>query len=98
MNIGHHACDSISTSVLRQWWLSTSYDKERNVLGVTFYDQGMGISATLRWHQAFAQIKHLFYRMSDAEKIEAAMELGKTSTGLVKRGKGLRNLKEFAKA
>ena len=63
-----------------------------------FYDQGDGIPKTLPRAVFFEFMKDLFNSWSDSEKIQAAMEVGRTSSGKAERGKGLQNLVEFAKA
>ena len=65
---------------------------------MTFYDKGLDIPTTLPAHEFYEKIRMIFHAWSDSNKIEAAMEIGRTSSGLEERGKGLQNLIEFAKA
>ena len=97
-NVGHHAYPSIVVNSRKQWWVSASYNRQSRELFVMFYDQGAGIPVTLptQWH-SFEHLREIFGRLNDSQKIEAAMKYGRSSTKLVERGKGLRNLVEFAK-
>jgi len=99
-NVGQHAYRrNFGDDSKKQWWLSASYDSLKRELVVMFYDQGKGIPNTLRTNWAsFELVKKLFRYWKDSEKIAAAMEYGRTSTGRSERGKGLQNLLEFAKA
>jgi hypothetical protein len=99
-NVGQHAypLDPFDISK-KQWWLSASYKPVDQELVVMFYDQGRGIPNTLpmKW-ASFELVKRLFSSWTDSQKIEAAMEYGRTATKRSERGKGLQNLIEFAKA
>jgi hypothetical protein len=94
-NVGQHAYPDPSPYTVRQWWVSASYDKEERRLWVMFYDQGAGIPATLPTSDIYEAMKEYFNQWKDSEKIKAAMEIGRTSTNLTERGKGLQNLVEF---
>lgn len=95
-NVSHHAYTDEAS--FRQWWLSGSFDQSDQRLCVTFYDQGLGIPATLPYSKIITLIANFLNLRLDSEKIEAAMEVGRTATGMPNRGKGLQNLLEFAKA
>jgi hypothetical protein len=97
-NVGQHAYQNVSEMNWKQWWLSASYQREDRKLCVTFYDQGDGIPQTLPHAHFFELFKDLFHSWSDSQKIEAAMEVGRSSTRRIGRGLGLQNLEEFAKA
>ena len=97
-NAGQHAYREVEDKNRRFWWLSASFDDHSQELRVAFYDKGHGIPKTLKSHELFASIREFFTEWSDAKKIQAAMELGRTSSGKAERGKGLQNLIEFAKA
>lgn len=97
-NVGQHAYTNPGPFTLSQWWLSASYDVATQELCVTFFDQGDGIPATLPKAKFFELIKDLFLSWRDSEKIQAAMETGRSATGQTERGKGLLNLLEFARA
>ena len=99
-NVGQHAYPPSNViGRKKQWWLSASYDRQERRLVVMFYDQGDGIPRTLptKWIH-FESLKDIFGRMSDSEKIEAAVEYGSTATRRPERGKGLQNLIAFARA
>jgi hypothetical protein len=97
-NVGQHAYQNATSMTLRQWWLSASYQREERKLCVTFFDQGEGIPKTLPRSYFFETIKDAFHLWTDAQKIAAAMEVGRSSTKKEGRGMGLQNLVEFAKA
>ena len=97
-NTCHHAYKSVTDSKRKYWWLTGSYDRNTSTLQVTFYDRGVGIPKTLPTHRNFERIKNFFGIWKDSDKIQAAMEIGRSSTGMVERGKGLQNLIEFAKS
>ncbi len=96
-NTCHHAYRDIDDVSRKYWWLTGSYDSNSKLLQVTFFDRGIGIPRTLPSHRNFELIKDFFGIWKDSEKIKAAMEIGRTSTGRPERGKGLQNLVEFAK-
>ena len=97
-NVGQHAYRDVADYRRKQWWLSASFDSDTRTLCVTFYDQGDGIPKTLPRSGFFETIKDRFNAWSDSEKIQAAMGVGRTSSGKAERGKGLQNFVEFAKA
>jgi hypothetical protein len=98
-NVGQHAYPRFSYDAAKQqWWLSASYEPRDRQLVVMFYDQGTGIPNTLpmKW-ASYEFVKKLFASWTDSKKIAAAMEYGRSSTKKPERGKGLKNLLEFAK-
>jgi len=97
-NVSQHAYTDVVDDKRKYWWLSASFNSVTRELCVTFYDKGVGIPKTLPAHKLFEKIKLVFDAWSDSKKIEAAMEIGRTSSGMEERGKGLQNLIEFAKA
>jgi hypothetical protein len=97
-NVCHHAYTDIQDDKRKYWWVSASFDRECKELKITFYDKGVGIPRTLPAHDLFEMIRQLFWSWGDSQKIEAAMELGRTSTERAERGKGLQNLVRFAQA
>jgi hypothetical protein len=97
-NTCHHAYPGVTDEQRKYWWLTGSFDEVENLLQITFYDRGVGIPKTLPAHSSFEKIKDAFGQWSDSKKIKAAMEIGRTSSGLPERGKGLQNLIEFAKS
>lgn len=97
-NVGQHAYRDVGDCRRKQWWLSASYNAETRLLCVTFYDQGDGIPRTLPRSRWFEVAKDVFNSWTDSQKIQAATDIGRSSSGMEERGKGLQNLVEFAKA
>lgn len=98
-NVSQHAYPSWSYSAgTKQWWLSASFERRARRLIVMFYDQGVGIPRTLPSSHIWEWIKGRVDLWTDAQKIEAAMEYGRSQTARPERGKGLKNLLEFARA
>lgn len=95
-NVSQHAYPK--DAAFRQWWLSASYDQSTQRLCVTFYDQGLTIPVTLPLSKVAKFIANLLNLNRDSEKIEAAMEVGRSSTGDPERGQGLGDLLQFALA
>jgi len=97
-NVSQHAYPDSMDEQQKYWWVSASFNRKTRKLEVTFYDRGAGIPITLPSHKLFGLIRYKFDNWKDSGKIRAAMKLGRTSSGLKERGKGLQNLLEFAKA
>ena len=97
-NVCQHAYEGVRDEKRKCWWLSASYDDTTRELRITFYDKGFGIPKTLPAHKEFEIIREFFNLWKDSRKVMAAMEIGRTASGLSERGKGLQNLIEFAKA
>jgi hypothetical protein len=97
-NVCQHAYPDTGGYLAKQWWLSASYDRQIRELSVIFFDQGAGIPGTLPKWKFFERVRDFFNNWSDSQKIEAAMEAGRSSSGLAERGKGLQNLVEFARS
>ncbi|HEY5036125.1 MAG TPA: hypothetical protein VII74_03225 [Chthoniobacterales bacterium] len=95
-NVGQHAY--LPGAIFSKWWLSASFDSLTKTLCVIFYDQGVGIPATLPTADFFERIKTFFDGWRDSQKIEAAMRGGRTATEKTERGKGLQNFERFASA
>jgi len=106
-NVSHHAYpdgyEFIDSD--KNWYMSGGYDRKTNELKVVFYDQGIGIpkslpASTLK-EKVFELISNLDIdaadRMKDATLLKAAVQLSRTSTGRLDRGKGLQDLLEFIK-
>jgi len=64
---------------------------------VSFCDHGRTIPKTLPASKIFERIKDRFDAWNDGQKIKAAMEVGRSSTGDAGRGKGLQNFLEVIK-
>lgn len=95
-NVGQHAY--LPDAGFSKWWLSGSFDSSTSTLSVIFYDQGVGIPATLPSALFFERIRTFFDGWRDSQKIEAAMRGGRTATEKTERGKGLENFERFASA
>lgn len=79
-----------------RWWASGTWDPIANKVSVQLYDQGVGIPATLpkspHWSDLIkskALRGRLHPERTDDRLLEAALEVGRTSTGQQGRGKGL---------
>lgn len=103
-NVAHHAYpDEVEYEyepIRNQWWMSGSVDRVKNSITASFYDQGVGIPATLPAKYPLEHIKEFFDNVgllnNDASMIKAAMTLGRTSTEETNRGRGLLNVRQFA--
>lgn len=101
-NVSHHAYpDNVQVSD-KSWYLTGSFDQEKNSLKVAFYDQGIGIPKSLPaskiWEVVVAYLSkkqaHL-EKYKDEMLIKAAVKVDRTSTGEDDRGKGLQDLEVF---
>ncbi|MFP1827478.1 hypothetical protein [Lonsdalea quercina] len=87
----------------KKWYLTASYDCENKVIKVVFCDQGITIPGSLP--SSSKKEKILDYltifpfgeKMRDEHILRAAVEIQRSSTGEVDRGKGLQDLLEFIK-
>lgn len=103
-NVSHHAypIDAGFNYNDRNWYLTGSYNDETNELKIIFYDQGIGIPASLPasniWESVLQYMsKHVdeLDRKKDEVLLKAAVEMGRTRTEQEDRGKGLQDLLEF---
>ncbi len=83
-----------------QWWMVGHIDRDKQDLMVMFFDQGVGIPATLPFKHAneviaAALVKFNIIKSQDGELILAAMELGRSRTDLSHQGRGLNDLRAF---
>ena len=99
-NVKHHAYSKkIGGNFLRRWWISASVDRAKQEVTVMVLDHGIGIPKTLpatlkEW--AMAGAKAFTGSSNDAGMIEAAIELGRSSTKEAFRGHGLyRDIRSF---
>ena len=97
-NVAHHAYKSKSKRMFRMWWMAGAYDASENLVTITFYDHGRGIPNTLPASKFWEKLKENFSSWNDGQKIAAAMQIGRTSTGQSERGKGLQNFLEIIKS
>jgi hypothetical protein len=74
--------------------MSAAFIRDSNTVVVSFCDHGLTIPVTLPAARFFEVIKDKFARWDDGEKLRAAMEAGRSATGLPGRGRGLQNFLE----
>lgn len=106
INVGHHAYSKkiSSTNMLRRWWLSASVDKAKREVTVMVLDHGIGIPRTLPRKfgenlRRYLGVATLAGFNDDSKMIEAAVKLGRSSTGSEHRGHGLsRDISSFVDA
>ncbi|HXC02244.1 MAG TPA: hypothetical protein VNU49_06295 [Opitutaceae bacterium] len=94
-NVSQHAYHSHAH--LKRWWLFASYEKSNNTIVVSLCDHGLTIPGTLPSSGFLETVKDKISLWNDGEKIKAAMELGRSKTGALERGKGLQNFLEIIK-
>lgn len=88
-NVSQHAYSGSNHNGFKSWWVCGSYNQESSLLTIIFYDQGIGIPKTLKPARLPEYLSSGFGRMKDAERIQAAMEYGRSATKDPSRGKGL---------
>lgn len=100
-NITMHAYDKIDTRddgykfVEHKWWMFTGCDDKQMTLVIC--DIGKGIPVALRGREDFtilSKAMELLTGGKDSKAIKTAMEIGKTSSNLSHRGKGMAQLKQ----
>ena len=82
----------------RRWWMTGSYDKSLNSLRILILDLGVGIPFTLPRSSIGERIAGYLARYTtpdDADRIDAAVQVGRTSTGTQGRGNGLDEIRKF---
>ena len=93
MNVNNHAYKDRPPEVFKpldNWWIAGSYEPGSETLEFVVFDQGVGIPTRIPSDQSyFASLKRLLKGSEDADLIEAAIELGQTSTDLPERGNGM---------
>lgn len=102
-NVSHHAYpdDGSVKDYDKNWYLTGSFDEESRELKIVFYDQGVGIPATLPksglWESIIALIGKVskLDRIEHSKMLEAAVKVDRTRTGDDDRGKGLQDLLQF---
>ena len=111
LNVVEHAYPPVLLEdpiVIPRWWSAGFSDRDKGQVTIVFYDQGAGIPNTLDgaktakensldWKSAIRDLSNLLGREpKDSEKIQMAMELGRTSkinpSGM---GKGLPDTKRL---
>lgn len=83
-----------------RWWLSGTYNSRSKDLTIMFCDLGVGIPGTITKLYVVEKIRAVLsllpgIQISHGQLIEAAMTLGRTSTGRQGRGRGLNDLRKF---
>ena len=80
------------------WLMCGAYNARSGVLTAAVYDYGVGIPYTLPrsgWWEKVKALLATFDRHDDAAMIAAAIEVGRSRTGLSERGKGLPAMLRF---
>lgn len=95
-NVSHHAYRSGTKA--RPWWMFAAYDSASCEVTVVFLDHGLTIPGTLPAWKGIEKLKVRFGGWKDGQKIHAAMELGRSGTSSIGRGKGLPDLLTIVKA
>lgn len=103
LNVSYHAYPrgSAKTNPQRgRWWLAGHVNRRSKELMIMFCDLGVGIPRTLPKLYPMELIRNLLSVLpglnpNDGQMIQAAMQLGRTRTGLTNRGKGLNDLRSF---
>lgn len=98
-----HPGSARSRSSQHRWWLSSWVNLERREICIVFFDQGVGIPATLEptsYERITAAIRNVTTlrfssKPSDSEMIAAATEIFRSGTGQAGRGRGFANMKSF---
>lgn len=79
-----------------RWWAAGTWNSDTNVISLQLYDQGVGIPSTLPRSEHWSDILRmpglsgrLHPERLDNRLLQAALEVGRTSTGQQGRGKGL---------
>ncbi len=103
-NVVHHAYPSeISSGVARlknRWWLVGHVDKDKRELMVMFFDQGVGIPATLPLRYPGEYLNTILAGLhlldpNDGDLIRAAMRITRSQTSESHRGRGLNDFRAF---
>lgn len=106
-NVSHHAYPDVRPRDCTQWlphrwWASGSFDTERRRLKILFLDQGIGIPASLPTNTAYETIlgylSNLGLANSDAEMIQAALEVGRSARPEQGGGHGLPQMQAYVNA
>jgi hypothetical protein len=94
-NVSHHAYPQKVKN--KPWWMFASYDSDEGEVTVVFLDHGLTIPVTLPAWKGVERLREIYGGWKDAHKIHAAMELGRSGTGSLGRGKGLPNFLDIIK-
>ena len=83
-----------------RWWAASCLDMEKMVLRFFVFDQGAGIPFTLPTATLYEQVRARLAQMlgdlipNDSLMLKAALEVGRTRTGLEYRGLGLKRMSD----
>ncbi len=79
----------------KMWWMSASLNVKTRIMSIMFYDEGIGIPKSLpkTYPEYFKSLGGLLN--DDAQMIQAATRIKRTSTKQKTRGKGLKDIKDY---
>jgi len=92
-NVVHHAYPTRASYWVPvfqgTWWMAGSFDPLKRQLRILFYDQGVGLPATIPRKNNWEQVRALLKSNDDGDMIAAAFEWRRSRTRLKHRGRGL---------
>jgi anti-anti-sigma regulatory factor len=107
-NVVQHAYPSSALTkreprLKNRWWMVGHTDRRKKELKILFFDSGVGIPFTLPKRLGWEVIRSVIGSLgitppNDSEMIRAAMQLGRSTTELGNRGKGLNDFKKLIDA
>lgn len=103
LNVSYHAYPRNASKTNPQrgrWWLAGHVNRRSKELMIMFCDLGVGIPRTLPKLYRMETIRQILSILpgvnpNDGQMIQAAMELGRSRSGLTNRGRGLNDLRSF---
>ena len=104
VNVGHHAYPEKAkfNELDKYWYLTASFDQEANTIKIVFYDQGVGIPASLpsssMKEQLLSWLSEHFPSVDKHEDkvlLKAAVAVSRSRTQEPDRGKGIPDMLEF---
>lgn len=97
---GRYPDDFVEESTLKDklWWMSASINVRTKMLTIMFYDEGIGIPKSLprTYPEIFRSLGGLLN--DDAQLIQAATKIKRSSTNKKNRGRGLKDIKDYVKS
>lgn len=79
----------------KMWWMSASLNVKTRIMSIMFYDEGIGIPKSLpKTYPEYLKSIGGFLN-DDAQMIQAATRINRTSTKQKTRGKGLKDIKDY---
>ena len=104
-NVAQHAYPNSGDDGARpdynRWWMTGSYDPANKRMKVLILDRGAGIPNTLPHSSVWERVAALLAKLTnsnDADMIEAAVEVGRSSTRQTYRGQGLDDIRQFVES